>query len=355
MGWWLVDADTLAGSRFVRSPLAETLAGLIMLHKHAVRLPGEREFLRAHSAAYRQRLAADPVDARLVDAVLRPRWIANFASPAPPPVESSFEAEVAAVRATPPAVVLADLADGLAFSGSAVPHAAGPSGPCPSGPRPSGRHSSRGSVSGLSLLSDLSGMPDLGPRMADLLTWVWRHTVEPDWARRGRVVEADILARTRQLSLGGWAAALDRMREGMRWLGEGRLQINAFDHPPRDISGTQLVLVPVTMTRGWVAQEDGRHAVVYRCSGLLADTGAVAAGALERLLGAGRARVLVELDPPKSTTQLVAVTGLGLGSVGRHLKVLLEAGLVLRRRAGRNVLYARTAAGNAVVEASLLR
>ena len=44
-----------------------------------------------------------------------------------------------------------------------------------------------------------------------------------------------------------------------------------------------------------------------------------------------------------STSQLVAVTGQGLGSVGRHLRVLLDAGLVERRRSGRSVLYSRTA------------
>jgi len=47
----------------------------------------------------------------------------------------------------------------------------------------------------------------------------------------------------------------------------------------------------------------------------------------------------------------VALTGQGLGSVGRHLKVLLDARLVQRRRAGRSVLYYRTAAGEALLEA----
>ena len=61
--------------------------------------------------------------------------------------------------------------------------------------------------------------------------------------------------------------------------------------------------------------------------------------------------VLMLLDTPKSTTQLVALTGLGLGSVGRHLKILLDAGLVQRRRAGRSVLYSLTRAGRTVVNA----
>ena len=32
MGWWQISADTLAGSRFVLSPLSETLASLRLLH-----------------------------------------------------------------------------------------------------------------------------------------------------------------------------------------------------------------------------------------------------------------------------------------------------------------------------------
>lgn len=53
-----------------------------------------------------------------------------------------------------------------------------------------------------------------------------------------------------------------------------------------------------------------------------------------------------------STTQLCAVTGQALGSVGRHLRVLLDAGLVRRGRAGRSVLYARTAEGEVLVRAA---
>jgi len=45
------------------------------------------------------------------------------------------------------------------------------------------------------------------------------------------------------------------------------------------------------------------------------------------------------------------VTGQGLGSVGRHLRVLREARLVERRRAGHSVLYSRTAAGEVLVAA----
>jgi DNA-binding transcriptional ArsR family regulator len=47
----------------------------------------------------------------------------------------------------------------------------------------------------------------------------------------------------------------------------------------------------------------------------------------------------------------VALTGQGLGSVGRHLKILLDAQLIRRRRAGRSVLYYRTTAGDVLASA----
>jgi DNA-binding transcriptional ArsR family regulator len=91
---------------------------------------------------------------------------------------------------------------------------------------------------------------------------------------------------------------------------------------------------------------------MYPCSGVLAQADSPPVPeALAMLLGPARAGVLVILDTPKSTTQLVALTGQGLGSVGRHLKVLLDARLVQRRRAGRSVLYYRTVAGETLLEA----
>ncbi len=48
MGWWQVTADTLAGSRFVLSPLAETTACLIVLAKGVPGAPG-RARLAGHS------------------------------------------------------------------------------------------------------------------------------------------------------------------------------------------------------------------------------------------------------------------------------------------------------------------
>lgn len=322
VGWWQIGTDSLAGSRFVVSPLAETVAALKTLHAAVGTHPGERAWLAAHLPAYRERLAAEPLDALLVRAALGPTWNADFLTPTPTGErERSFEEEVAAVRDAEP--------------GQAVPQlevAVG--GPVPERLRSEG---------------------DLPRRMAEVLAWVWRETVLPDWPRRRRVLEADVVARTARLGRGGWTAALDELCPGrLRWLGDGRLQVNTRAYPPRSVDGGRLLFVPVTPSTGWVSWEGTeRFAVVYACAGVLADgAGPVVPEGLGALLGTARAGVLVRLQDPKSTSQLVALTGQGLGSVGRHLKILRDAGLVRRGRAGRSVLYEWTEAGAVLVRAA---
>jgi DNA-binding transcriptional ArsR family regulator len=318
MGLWYVNADTLAGSRFVLSPLAEVFASLQLLHTSAASHPGERAWLDAHLPGYRRRLAADPVTALLVHSGLGREWIADFLTPAPRDGET-FEEGVARVRAASPAEARAHLT--LALHGS---------------------------------LPAALDRDDLPGRAADLLTYVWTRTVRPYWDRRRRILEADVVARTAQLGRDGWAAAVDTLRPGRtRWLGGNRLQINLHEYPPREISGAELLFVPVTPQTGWVSwEEPDRYAVVYPCAGVLAQGPRTSVPtSLATLLGPARAGVLVLLGSPMSTSQLAAVTGQGLGSVGRHLKVLLDARLVERRRAGRSVLYSRTATGEVLVTA----
>jgi len=313
MGWWQVNADTLARSRFVVSPLAETTASLLALERNAAAHPGERRWLDAHRHGYLGYVRDHPDVHGLLRRSLAQGWIPAVVTV--PPTgrdEQDFDAELGQIARLSPDLVARDLAE-----------------------------------AGLERYPD-----DLLGKAADLLAWVWAHTVLPYWPARRKIIEADIVARTTQLGRGGWARALSDMRPGLRWLGDGRLQINAYDYPPREISGAQLLFVPVTPDRGWVAwEEPHRYAVMYPCSGALADADRRTAvpEALGTLLGTGRAAVLMLLDTPKSTTQLVALTGQGLGSVGRHLQVLRAAGLLERRRVGRSVLYRRSAAGDLLV------
>jgi DNA-binding transcriptional ArsR family regulator len=75
-------------------------------------------------------------------------------------------------------------------------------------------------------------------------------------------------------------------------------------------------------------------------------------GSLHRLIGGSRARLLLTLEAPASTSQLARALGMPVGSVGDHLKVLHEAGLLTRARAGRSVLYQRTPVGDALAAAT---
>jgi len=314
MGVWRIGADELADSRFAVSPLLETVGALLVLHRGRPRLDLQ-DWYRAHRPVYLRLLAEDPLLPALLDGLFRPRWIADFIVPPPDPADRTFHDGLRRVRAAPSAAVLSLLREGF-------------NGPVPRALR----------------------RTDVAARSADLLEWVWTQTVRADWPRRRRLLESDIVARTSQLTTGGWTAALAGLRPGMRWLGGNQLRINAYDYAPRDLTGARLSFVPNTSPYSWVAWDDAnRHAVIYPCSGTLTDQDRPASDALPRLLGPARARVLTALDTPRSTTQLVALTGYGLGSVGGHLRVLHDSGLVTRRRAGRSVLYLRTALGNRLV------
>ncbi|MGC5021670.1 ArsR/SmtB family transcription factor [Micromonospora sp. DT47] len=91
-----------------------------------------------------------------------------------------------------------------------------------------------------------------------------------------------------------------------------------------------------------------RFGMVYPTRGILVDPTSPAPDGLARLIGANRANILARLDTPLSTSQLVVVTGLSLGTVSDHLRVLLDAGAVSKRRSGREVLYWRTPLGVAL-------
>ena len=116
------------------------------------------EAFTAHRDRLARMIAADPLRGSLVRAALRERSIADFLAVPPWPGERGFADELHRVRRTPAATALADL------------RAGGP-------------------------VDAALNRPDLAEQAADLLEWVWTHTVEPDWAHRRRLFEADIVAR----------------------------------------------------------------------------------------------------------------------------------------------------------------
>ncbi|MGY1649632.1 helix-turn-helix domain-containing protein [Geodermatophilus sp. SYSU D01119] len=316
MGEFIVDADVMARARFGTSQLTETLAALTMLRSPAVP-PWHRPWADTHAAAFRERLAADPVGAALLAAAFGATWTADFLTVPPSAPDLTIDEELGFLESLDDAAVRADLEVAT--------------GPLPPELTATG----------------------LAATAAALLRWTWEHTVRDEWPRRLRVLRADVVSRTARLSSGGWSAALDGISPGVRWLANGRLQVNAHPYPPRDVRGRDLLFIAATGPGGWVSWRlPDTYAVVYPVTGVLAGGPAPLPDALVRLLGRTRARLLAALDAPQSTTALTARTGLPLGSVGGHLRVLLDAGLLERRRSGREVLYWRSDAGRTLLAAA---
>ena len=321
MGSWRVSADLLASSRFALSPMAETVAALTVLEMPLG--PWQQVFHAANRDAFDEMMARHPARRDLLRRAWRPRrgdqpgWMADFLGTVPARPGMSFAEELAQ---------LADEWDDDRIR--------------------SELYTVRPGRLTTSLLR-----PGLHAELLGLLRWVWTVTVAADWPRRQRVLQADIVSRTTTLATHGWSGVIPTLGAKREWLGDGRLQINRYDLPERDLSAAEtLLFIPVHSNGSWVAwHEPIRYAIVYPVTGALALTTAANPHGLARLIGANRARLLHALDDPRSTTQLAAISGLPIGAVGNHLNVMLGAGVVLRRRAGREVLYWRTALGNSLI------
>ncbi|SEF17062.1 ArsR/SmtB family transcription factor [Jiangella alba] len=314
MSEFLVDADTLANARFGTSQFAETVSALRLLRAPVE--PWFRPWKDTHGPAYQAALAAHPVWAALVDSAFGRSWLADFLTvpPSAPDLELRHELE--------PLLALSDerIRADLGFVRTPLPP----------------------------VLVETRG---LAAAAADLLRWLWTTTVEPDWPRRARLLRADIVSRTSRLSEQGWSGVLRGLGPDVRWLGDGRIQVNRWDYPTTDVRGGDLLFIATHSQRVHVSWlPPSRYAIVYPVTGIFAAT-APADEPLVRLLGRNRARVLAAAAEPVSTTSLVAATGLSLATVSGHLRVLSDAGLLERRRSGRSVLYWQSGTGRRVAGA----
>jgi hypothetical protein len=110
MGWWQISTDTLAGGRFVISPLSETSASLLALERGTAAHPGERRWLDAHRAAYLRYAKDHPAIATVIRVASRHHWIPGLIAATPASLgESSFRAELRHITNLAPGEVAADL------------------------------------------------------------------------------------------------------------------------------------------------------------------------------------------------------------------------------------------------------
>ena len=312
---WRFSPEDVARVRFAFSPLFEAVMSLVVLRApaaHALHLPWVRTTRPLLAGLDLSELSAlVPVHGASAD----------FLGPPPRSPLPNFADELAAVRATPPDRVVRELTEVAGL-------------PAPVATR---------------IRADPAAAIT---RLADTLQVYWDLALAQHWPRIQTLLEADVLWRTRRLAAGGTAELFDDLHETITWHGG---QLTAADpwQYSGSLSGQGLLLVPTVMTwprvRKMVEPYQPMLAYPARGIGTLWETGAPPTPpALAALIGRTRARMLLVLAEPVSTTALARRLAITPGAASQQLSVLLAAGLVSRTRIGRSVLYRRTLAGDRI-------
>jgi DNA-binding transcriptional ArsR family regulator len=289
--------------------------------QHGLHLPWVRRTREALAAA-------GVAPGLLADLVPMPRhYIPDFLTPPPTTPVPDFEAELAALAATPPAQVRAELE----------------------------RMGGDWSPAVTALHADPAAR--LGA-LVDGIRAYWAVAVAPDWPRIRGLLEGEVSYRARRLTEGGAHLLFRDLHPRVAWRRDRLLVRHRHWSTARRLDGRGLVLVPSAMV--WpavysITTPPWQPTLLYPPRGVATLWAAGGAGdpeALAGVLGRARARLLATLEAPASTTELARRTGLTPGGVSQHLTALRRAGLVVGHRAGRSVLYARTTVAEALLAAA---
>ena len=322
-----VGNEDLTMSRFALSPLWELT--------HALRLlagPPDTSVLRPWLVRAHDRYLAltRAADVGVILALNPPGWGADFLAPIPAGVSTTIGDLLDQVRSTPAGQVQHEVALVLARQPPVDPR-----------------------------IEQILTSDRAAGYVADVLAAAWQALLEPEWQTLRAILERDVVYRAGQLTSRGWAAALGDLHPDLAW-DQGRIVLNRMSgYQDGALGGRGLLFVPSVFV--WPKLALGLDppwppSLIYPARGVAAlwerpGTAAASGTTLDRLLGPSRAAILITLEEPASTTQLVATLGQSLGGIGDHLAVLREAGLISRARSGRSVLYRRTPVGDALVAA----
>lgn len=201
-----------------------------------------------------------------------------------------------------------------------------------------------------------AGAAQYADKVATELSAYWRDMLEPIWERVEGVAIDDLAYHSRLIARAGVAQAVNEVHHELSY-GDGALTV-AFHRTKATVScGPEGVwLVPSAFRWPWIAvgQPASGCVISYaaRGSALVWEPRGTAGepDALSALLGRSRAAILQALDLPRTTTWLARRIGVSPGTVSDHLSVLAASGIVVSRREGRQVLYARTPLGADLAE-----
>jgi len=317
-------ARDLVATRFAISPLWEVVASVKVLRhpaRHAPFAPWIGQAL--------PRLSAGKLDWRLLaDLVPEPPLrIPAFIAPPPRVPLPDLELELEQLGATPHDVVVKGL------RATSAPRSA--------------------------RLERMLADPEAGLReLATVIEAYWEIALAPYWPRMRTLLEGDLLHRARTAAQRGLEHVLSDLDPGVS-LEDATLSIrHRYVAGVLSLGGRGLLLVPSVFA--WpnvysIAVPGWQPTVRYPPRGigtLWEQRGKPAPSALSGVIGQSKALILTELSTPASTSELATRLSLTPGGISQHLKALSAAGLVAAHRSGRFVLYARTAAAEALLTAA---
>jgi DNA-binding transcriptional ArsR family regulator len=311
-------ADDLALTRFAISPMWEVVTSFRLLAAGSAH-PVHGSWLDQ----VRPRLAAAGLDSGwLAELVPSTGYLADFLTPPPNEPAPDLATELAALRATPADQVRADL-------------------------EILGRRGPRGQA----LHADPQAR--LG-RLAEEIEAYWELAIAPYWARIRALLEADVYHRARQVAEHGAGHLFNELHHTLNWDDNTLRMVRAQCGLTREATGPGLLLVPSAFAADILIWSRPPHppqlGYPARGTGTLWERRPVArVEAIAAVIGRSRAILLTELEAPASTTELALRTGISAAGVSQHLTTLRDAGMVSAHRAGRSVLYARTAVAESLL------
>ena len=179
---------------------------------------------------------------------------------------------------------------------------------------------------------------------------LWRVAIAPRWPALRARMEADIMARSRTVAAHGLAETLSGLHPTLGMPAGDHLRVT--NHLKGEVPAAGgLTLVPsvfggkLRIVADSIAAPDPRRPMLAYPA-LPGPAGGRAAGAVPSasapapdLLGATRARLLADLDIPRTTVELGERHFLASSTVSYHLGILHRSGLVTRVRDRNRVLY----------------
>ncbi|MFE6748531.1 helix-turn-helix domain-containing protein [Kitasatospora purpeofusca] len=319
-----LDARALANTRFVISPLYNLTDSLWLLRSTTGAGPagGRGPGALVREAVRERRLA-------LLESFFTGAWtyIPDFLNPQPEQHEESLERELHAVATVAPERLAQELRTmltgdpALGIAGGRAPRA---------------------------LLRALDrGEAEFAELVAAELHQLWQAAVGPRWPALRARIDTDIARRAQLSARHGLASVLGGLHPRVLYDGEGvRLLVDARAKLP----AKALYLTPTVFSSELHISVDPlpgarqlRPTILYPAfPGAGPGPEPAPASPAGDLLGATRARLLADLDVPRSTGELAERHRLAASTASYHLGVLHRAGLLVRTRSGHRTLYQQT-------------